>query len=139
MTNMQNSSTEPAVAVVRRVEDVNELPEGSLVIWVDSLNEERQAAVVREYDGQRSMEHTKSGSYWVDGIHMIEYPALALTWPTTDPVGDRAKHVHSQIPASPDALVVERTGLNPEKPVLDEISQLVDEPLSAGEQRDVED
>lgn len=113
---------EPVITTVRTVDEAKQLPEDSLVIWRDSVNDERQAAVVRVYDGQRSMEHTKSGSYWVDGIHMIEYPALALTWPTTDPVGE-----------FPAAILAERPGPNSEEPVLDEISQLVDEQLAAGE------
>lgn len=85
MASEQNSlSAEPAVTVVHTVEEADQLPEGALVIWIDGVSKERQAAVVRMYDGQRSMEHTKSGSYWVDGIHMIEYPAQAFTWPASE-------------------------------------------------------
>ncbi|SKU94579.1 Uncharacterised protein [Mycobacteroides abscessus subsp. bolletii] len=84
MTDVQRSPAEPVVTTVHTPEEVKQLPEGSFVIWNVSDCEERQAAVVRIYDDQKSMEHTKSDSYWVDGIHMIEYPALALTWPTTD-------------------------------------------------------
>lgn len=75
---------QPTVTVCNTADDVNALPDNTLVTWIDSLEGVRQAAVVHDYEGDRTIEHTVSRSYWVDGIHMIEYPALALVWPTTN-------------------------------------------------------
>lgn len=80
---MQVPPVQPVITTVWTIEEVNQLPEGYVVIWSENDGhwQERRAAVIHDDNGRKSIEHTRSTIYYVSDRELIEYPALALKWP----------------------------------------------------------
>ena len=93
--DVQVPPVRPEIAVLWTIDEARRLAEGSVVIWGDAgPSSARRAAVIHNDDLGVSIEHTNSIIYYETDLELIEYPALALTWPA---LGDSA-------PASPHGL-----------------------------------
>lgn len=78
---------QPDVIVVWSVDEAKALPEGTALTWMesDSLDPDRHAAVIAQWDGEPFIRHTRS-DYWASSFGLVHFPALAFTWPINEVV-----------------------------------------------------
>lgn len=85
--DVQVPPTPPTMSTVWNIAEVRRLPMGSVVIWCDGevFGGDRRAGVLNDWGGEVSIQHTDTNNYYIDDLEMIEFPALALTWPDSVP------------------------------------------------------